>query len=389
MQSMSTLIIDDQEQNRVVLREYAQLLGLTVREAVDGPSGLASARAEPPDLVLLDFNMPGMNGLEVLGAMKSDPELAPIPVIIITAVDDHEHTVRCIERGAEDYLVKPFSPVLLRARTHACLERKRLHDTERRRQLELERSSRLKTTLLRIASHDLRNPLSVVLGYTDLLLRKVPIGTPMNARCYDNLQTIRQSVLRMNDLLDTFLSYQRVQAGILTPRLEPLHAGAALDAAIAVLADQARQKRISLIQKKRTPPLGVQADSKYLQQSLVNCLSNAIKYAPPGSTVTAGMTSEAEAVRFYVQDEGPGILPADREKLFEEFADVGTQPTAGETSTGLGLYIVRSLVEAQGGRIGADFPDAGGSCFWFCLPLADLPTHTARENLLGAGSAPQ
>src|SRR5262245_58065540 len=123
------LVVDDIEDNRFALsRRLARQGYLNVTTAADGRQALELLNSRPFDLVLLDIMMPNVNGYEVLAAMKADERLRHIPVIMISAVDEIDSVIRCIELGAEDYLPKPFNPTLLRARVGACLERKRLHD---------------------------------------------------------------------------------------------------------------------------------------------------------------------------------------------------------------------------------------------------------------------
>lgn len=128
--SSSLLIVDDNSMNRIMLSRYTTRLGYRATLAENGRQALEKLLVEPFDLVLLDVQMPEMDGYQVLEEMKIHPHLREIPVIMITAVDELESTVRCIELGAQDYLPKPFNPVLLRARLAACLERKQLRDLE-------------------------------------------------------------------------------------------------------------------------------------------------------------------------------------------------------------------------------------------------------------------
>jgi class 3 adenylate cyclase len=146
------LVVDDNRMNRIKLWRVLEQQGHTVGLAENGQQALDQLRAEPFDLVLLDIVMPEMDGFQVLEYLKDDPDLRPIPVIVISAVDEMESVVRCIEMGAEDYLPKPFDPVLLRARIGASLEKKRLRDQEqaylRQLQEEQEKSERLLLNIL-------------------------------------------------------------------------------------------------------------------------------------------------------------------------------------------------------------------------------------------------
>ncbi len=148
----SVLVVDDNEVNRDLLARRLQRQGHVVTVAEDGLQALELMRSEPFDLVLLDIMMPQMNGYQVLENLKADEKLRYIPVIMISAVDDIDSIVRCIELGAEDYLSKPFNPVLLKARISACLEKKRLRDQEQAYLQELneeqEKSERLLLNIL-------------------------------------------------------------------------------------------------------------------------------------------------------------------------------------------------------------------------------------------------
>ena len=126
----SLLVVDDNRMNRIMLSRYISKLGYRSSLAENGRQALEKLQAEPFDLVLLDVQMPEMDGYAVLEHLKANPRLRDLPVIMISAVDELESVVRCIELGAQDYLPKPFNPVLLRARLTACLERKHLRDQE-------------------------------------------------------------------------------------------------------------------------------------------------------------------------------------------------------------------------------------------------------------------
>jgi two-component system cell cycle response regulator len=128
--SSSLLVVDDHSMNRIMLSRYLTKLGYQATLVANGRQALETLQAEPCDLVLLDVEMPEMDGYQVLEQLKADPRLRDIPVIMISAVEELESVVRCIELGAQDYLPKPFNPVLLRARLSACLERKWLRDQE-------------------------------------------------------------------------------------------------------------------------------------------------------------------------------------------------------------------------------------------------------------------
>ena len=157
------LVVDDNRMNRMKLSLGLEQQGHSVGLAEDGSQGLDMLKAGSFDVVLLDIIMPGMDGYEVLERIKSDPGLRDIPVIVISALDEIDSAVRCIEMGAEDYLPKPFNPVLLRARLNASLQRKKLRDLEKaylRQEVMLRQSEKLATLgkLSAGMAHELNNP---------------------------------------------------------------------------------------------------------------------------------------------------------------------------------------------------------------------------------------
>ena len=149
------LVVDDNEVNRDLLTSWVQRMGHRVSLAADGRQAIALMQREPFDLVLLDIMMPVTNGYEVLEYLKVEPTLCHIPVIVVSALDDIESVVKCIELGAEDYLTKPFNKVLLKARINNCLEKKRLREQDRFFLKQLQAEQERSEHLLLISYHNL------------------------------------------------------------------------------------------------------------------------------------------------------------------------------------------------------------------------------------------
>ena len=232
----SILIVDDNAQNRAVLTDFLVSFGHTSIAAEDGRVALARMARARPDLVLLDLMMPVMDGYEILDRMKSDPVLRHVPVVVISAVDEISSVVRCLERGADDYLVKPFNPALLEARVTASLEKARLRQVEERHRVETETALAMKTLLINIATHDLRNPLFAILGFVRFLREDSVRGAPLSAHGVSDLERVEQAALRMKDLLDTFLDVHQLHSGVLPMRFSDEHLYGVVS---AVLADKA------------------------------------------------------------------------------------------------------------------------------------------------------
>jgi signal transduction histidine kinase len=256
-----------------------------------------------------------------------------------------------------DYITKPVQHEEALARIQA-------HLTLRRLRLDLERELALKERFMRIAAHDLRNPLCLILISGEMARRKGAAG-PLA----DHLENIDNSARQMRRIIDTFLSGQRGtgEARGLPGRAD-LNLIAAAVAAQNEPAAERKQIAVELALADPLPPVAGDPGSAY--QALTNYLSNALKFLSAGGRVTVRTTAGETSVRCAVADDGPGVPAGERGRLFTEHAQLSNRPTGGEESTGLGLSIVKHLVESEGGRVGADFPPEGGSVFWFELPVA-------------------
>jgi len=243
-------------------------------------------------------------------------------------------------------------------------EQKRAIERQNR---ELQRLSELKTTFLGIAVHDLRSPLGLIEMAIALLLDPT-VDIPEEERNILLRDVLDQS-RHMLDLIHKLLDVTELEMGKLDLQREPVALAAFLTETVARHGTIASPKGTCITLED--PPAAsdtVRADPLRLRQVMDNLLSNAVKYSPAGSTVTVRAAYLDGYWRISVQDEGPGILPNERDQLFEPFGRLSARPTGGERSTGLGLTIARRVVEAHGGQIGVDSVPGEGATFWFTLP---------------------
>ena len=371
------LVVDDNDENRDVLARRLEKQGHTVVHAASGGAALAILN-EPDvdiDVVLLDIMMPDVDGFEILRRIKADPRLHDTPVIMISALDDTESIVRCIEMGAEDYLAKPFNPTLLKARVGASLRARRAHAREKRLsdrlrdnydRLRLAESMRDDLTGMMV--HDLRTPLTSLLTG----LQTVEIVGDLNPDQADMLEIAVEGGKTLLGMINDLLDISKMEDGSLALEYAPLDAAPLIERAVAQVGLLARDKNIALVTDAPADLPAFEADEEKLRRTLVNLLGNALKFTPSGGRVTVGarheMTGRGEQIHFTVTDTGEGIPREAFERIFEKFGQVESRKAGRRMSTGLGLTFCRMAVEAHGGRIWVESELGVGSVFQFAVP---------------------
>ncbi len=343
--------------------------GHTVTCVSRGHAALDALREEKFDLVLLDVIMPGMNGFDVLQEIKGDPALSNIPVIMMSALDELESAAHCIQLGAEDYLLKPFDPVLLRARLHSALERKRFHQAEKEHTEELESAShnlkRANEDLHRFAfaaSHDLQEPLRTVITTLQMLSQDFEGDNFSQQRELVDLAV--DASRRMSALISDLLEYS-VASGQDRVR-EATSSEDALEGALTNLRQSIEETGATIT---HDPLPEIPFDRAHLGQLFQNLIGNAIKYRsdqPPVIHVQA--TRQGDQWIFSVRDNGVGIAAEHLESVFEPFRRLHGRELPG---TGLGLPICERIVKGFGGRIWVESEPGKGSVFYFSVVGAD------------------
>jgi len=362
------LIVEDDADVRHLLSFYFKP-DYDVFHVSDGEEALALLARESFDLLLLDISLPGIDGYEVLQRVRARFNSSDLPVIMVSGSDDSKRIIRGLNAGANDYVVKPIQPEVLRARAQTLLNLKRLHDTHKQAIADLTQSQETQEKFLSIVSHDLKNPLHN-LRTALFLLRDM---LPDNAVALTIIDGADMTVNDMITMIMTFLDASRLQAN---GRIE-------INRNVVNISDVIRhlvgQNRAAAAAKSITLKMGditglALADGHLLAQALGNLIDNAIKFSPRGAVVWIGVEAQTDAhdvgnaLRLWVQDQGAGVPAHERERLFEMFSKLSTRPTNNESSTGLGLWIVKQLTTLQDGRVGADFPAEGGSIFWIDIP---------------------
>ncbi len=373
------LVVDDIKANRIVLSRRLEKQGYGVAMAENGKEALEAMRTQAFDLVLLDIMMPEMDGYEVLQRLKADPSLLHIPVIMISALDDLESVVRCIEMGAEDYLPKTFEPTLLKARISACLEKKRARDRETQftQQLQqnfkrLQELEKQRDDLTHMIVHDLRTPLTSVIAGMQTLELVGDLNDEQNEMLTISLSGGETLLGMINDLLDV----EKMESGTMQLEYSDLRPEGLVKGAIAQVASLAESKNLKMVQKIAPDLPPFRGDTGKLTRTLVNLIGNAIKFTPSGGTITieAHRSEDETSIVFSVSDTGEGIPEESFERIFEKFGQVETRKAGRMMSTGLGLTFCKLAVEAHGGHIGVESTPGEGATFCYAIPIAPPPT---------------
>lgn len=368
--SGTVLVVDDTPGNLRVLVDSLSNRGLDILVATDGESAVERAAYSRPDLILLDVIMPGIDGFETCRIFKEKPETSDIPVIFMTALSDTSQKVKAFEVGAVDYVTKPFEEEELIARVDAHLTIRRLQDDLRRRNGQLEDLNQLKNEFLGMAAHDIRNPLTAILAASEILEMTAASTTP--EKLTRTAHQIQKASNRIQTLLSNLLDVNAIDSGKRNIELQPIEVEAILEQIMASHQPAAGEKQIELIREAREDGECIQADTTAIGQVLDNLISNAIKYSEPGKRVWIDSRREGTRIAVTVRDEGPGLAEEDLGKLFGKFARLTPRPTAGETSTGLGLWIVKELVQSMEGTIRCESTLGEGTSFIVELPASVL-----------------
>ena len=317
------------------------------------------------DLVILSGPLADTSDVALVSEIRRQHTAGTLPLIMLEDRGGPEEVAQAFQHGADNCLTRPFTEAALKARIEALLEVKRSFDRARAERAELKETDRQRLRVSRMASHDLQSPLSNIrLAMKEL--ERAAHGD--RAEVNRTLEMIRQMAESIEDIMSGYLEVMELHSGKLVYERKPVNLRDLIVNVVSQYEFAARKKQIELqiISDKGW----VYADAARTLQALGNLVSNAIKYSPPGSRVNVETTIEPPFTWVTVADQGPGIKSAERIRLFQEFGKLSTYPTGGESRTGLGLWIVKQLVEAQEGEVSAEFPDTGGSSFRIGLPTA-------------------
>ncbi|MFZ5949844.1 MAG: ATP-binding protein [Candidatus Rifleibacteriota bacterium] len=362
MNHLKVLVIDDEPGMRIGVErtlngEKLEFWGtdsvsINVKSAGTGSEGLEQIKAEKPDILFLDYKLPDMNGLEIIE--KLGEQAKDIIIIMITAYASIEVAIDATRKGAYDFLPKPFTPSELRIVTRKAAERILLA----RKNLQLaEEKKQVRFEFIRVLGHELKAPLAAVEGYIDLMKNKT-IGDNLD----DYLQILSRSALRLNQmrkLIIDLLDMTKIESGKKDRNLSEMNLREAVENAIELAGPAADNRKVT-IELNAPDHLPFKADSGEIDMIFNNLISNAVKYNREGGKVFVNIDDQPDQVVISVADTGIGMSEEEQKRLFKEFSRIRNAKTADILGSGLGLSILKRLIELYEGTIQVkSVPDEG------------------------------
>ncbi|HNX86298.1 MAG TPA: response regulator [Bacteroidales bacterium] len=388
-EKFNILIVDDRIENLITLESIIRSDELNIIKAISGNEALSLMLEHDISLVLLDVNMPVMDGFETAELMRGSERTKSIPIIFITATFRQPKQIfRGYETGAVDYLYKPLDRKILQNKIRAYIEffkqKHALQITTRELQKTIEaldRAKRIaeeatiaKSSFLANMSHEIRTPLNGIIGMTDLIL----MDTDIPEQYYEHLTDIKQSSESLLEIINEILDISKIEADKLEIEITSFSLRDIIEKVVHLLSVKTYQKKLEFFcHHLPLMPDKLSGDPTRIRQILINLLGNAIKFTDQGSVTLTVEVKEKEAgaalLKFSVKDTGIGIDPGRFDALFESYEQGDRSITRSYGGTGLGLTITKRLVELMEGELNIKSEPGKGSTFFVSIPVHLLP----------------
>jgi len=417
------LLVDDRPENLLALEAILEPLGQILVRADSGPHALRCVLETEFAAILLDVQMPGMNGFEVAEIIKSRERSRTIPIIFLSAISKEDaYVFKGYSMGAVDYVFKPFNPDVLRSKVSVFVDlfskqrelqeqaellreaQKRelelehrtsmleaearsaakltqMNEELHRRQVALEQAMGARNRFYASMSHELRTPINAVIGYSTLMLDN--IYGPLNAKQKEGLQRTLKAARHLLELVNDVLDLSKIEAGKIELSLQPVMLPSLIEDLFVTVRPLADEYGSTLSLEMESPPFNVVSDPRRVRQVLLNLLSNAIKFGEGKPIKVTCKQTDDHGVEMRVIDQGVGIAQDDITRIFEEFVQVSESKQPG---TGLGLPISRRLAQLLDGSLTVDSTPGEGSTFRLTLPPS-IEDGLAIEPALSAATA--
>ncbi|MBF0236292.1 MAG: response regulator [SAR324 cluster bacterium] len=359
------LIVDDQENNRLVIEDILRKLKCTIKGASSGEEALEILQVWPADLILMDQMMPGLSGIETVKRIKAQKQFEQIPILMVTAKDETATLKEAFEAGAMDYIIKPVERVTLLARVGSALRTKQAFDEIKQLTETLTRQTEELTHFTHMVSHDLKSPAASAASLFEFFLFRLKedyADVWNNQDFQEILVRIPRLFRKMLGFVDTMLNY--ASSGKIVGELVLVGMNSVIE---EVLPHFDPQREEGIVEFKISPSLPqVECDPLKMGQVWQNLLGNAIKYRGETNPVeiTIGCEEHGNGYRFWIHDNGPGIDPEDQESIFQPF----TRANDTVEGSGIGLATVTRIIQAHHGKIYVDSQNRTGAKFMIEFP---------------------
>jgi signal transduction histidine kinase len=383
------LVVDDDLNARILMRECLEQAGFRVEEAGDGAQGLSLFHRLRPDILLLDVIMPGMDGFDVCTHIReSEGEGGGIPILMLTGLEDEESIDRAYEVGATDFISKPLNWVILPYRIRYLLRASRAIAELSQAYEELKSLDKAKDTFLSSVSHEFRTPLTSIRSFSEILLTYE--DTAVEER-KEFLRIIKSESERLTRLIDNILDISKIEGEKMIWNDALVRLDEIVMDAVKAQDPLLKEKALELKTEFPVDLVSLLADRDRIQQVVTNLLNNAIKFSPQGGTIRiwAEMLEGRRSgeppvwVKVAISDQGMGLDEKDFDVIFDKLSQVCSDAMTDKPGgTGLGLPISKEIILHYGGNIWLESRKGEGSTFYFSLPGA-----TESQQASGTGDA--
>ncbi|EDL61331.1 response regulator [Gimesia maris] len=370
------LIVDDSDVVRSILCQALQQDGYELHTAADGEEGRQKVHTLKPDLVLLDVEMPKLDGFAVLREVRANFKVDEVAVIMVTSQSDGKGITRAFEEGAFDYIPKPATDSEIKARVRNAIRALQLLREQKTLRIQAEAANQSKSAFLANMSHEIRTPMTAILGYTDILeLEAKSLQLP--ELISDSLDTIKRNGGHLMELINDILDLSKIEAGKLDVESICCSPQTIVEEVLELVQVRAEAKGLKLEASYQFPlPAEIHSDPTRIRQILINLIGNAIKFTEVGTirlnTSFLENPGEEPQVQFTVIDQGIGMTEAQMSNLFRPFSQADSSTTRKYGGTGLGLTICKRLTDVLGGDISVTSKLNQGSQFSATVKTGNL-----------------
>jgi two-component system, sensor histidine kinase and response regulator len=355
------IVLDDEPANIFVIEGLLVENGYDVISFEEPLKCIDYLQSNPADVLLLDLMMPGMSGLEVLDVIKSDEKLKDILVLMVTAKTDSGALEDSFEKGAVDYIRKPFEEVELLARVKVAIQ---LKENEK----HLKALIKQRDDFVRIVSHDLRTPLTTIQGFAELIMDDKNISEKQK----ESLQFIIDSASYSSDYFNKLLSWALLESGDLKMTMSVNNLKHLVQMCLKVFTNKLSEKELT-IGLNIPEDINVYVDETYFKQVINNLLNNSIKFSHPKGKISLELETTNTENILKISDEGVGIPENVLSTLFTGSISGSTRGTSGEKGTGVGIYICRKILSAHNHKFTCTSKVNSGSTFYISIPINPVP----------------